>query len=717
MLTGHVSAQDAASPATPRTSWAEYGGSVDSAQYSDLPQVNRDTVKRLHVIWRYGTGDPTEYLFNPIVVHGVMYVLAKRNSIVALDARTGKELWVHETDPNTTLITHRGINYWESPDGTERRLLFACNNMLQAIDARTGKRIVDFGQDGRVDLRYGLGRDPERLTLVQSTTPGKVFGNLLILGSATNEEYNSGPGDIRAFDVRTGKLVWTFHTIPHPGEYGYNTWPAGTWRTAGGANAWSELTLDQARGIVFVPTASPKYNFYGANRTGANLFGDCLLALDARTGRRLWHFQMVHHDIWDYDNATAPKLLTVTHNGANVDVVVQVNKEGFVWVFERETGKPLWPIEERKVPRSDMPGEETWPTQPFPLHPPPFARQSFTEKDLNPYISDPHEREQLLESIRHARNDGMFTPPDTRDTIEMPGNNGGANVGGAAVDPHTGRLFVVSKDLPAMLKLQLSEQLRLPASGSSEDKGYAVFVSSCELCHGTDRKGRPPAIPSLVAVTRKFNAGQISSIVQHGKGQMPAFPQLTQDEIHNLLSYLDHPEKARPPKDAAAHSTGQATTGPPSSLQYKTPFGFMFTSTGLPAILPPWTTLTAYDLNRGTIEWQVPLGEVPELAAKGIHNTGSHFPKVGPVVTAGGLIFAGTRDRKIRALDTRDGNVLWEAELKAGLEGMPAIYELDGHEYIAVCASAKATTHTHDVPGHPASTEAINGEYVVFGLD
>jgi quinoprotein glucose dehydrogenase len=714
---GLVSAQCAASHGIFRNSWAEYGGSADSSQHSDLTQINRNNVNKLHVIWRYGTGDPGKYLFNPLIVHGVMYVLAKRNSIVALDARTGKELWAHETDPTTTLITNRGINYWESPDGTERRLLFSCNNLLQAIDARTGRRIIDFGQDGRVDLRYGLGRDPERLSLVQSTTPGKVFGNLLILGSATNEEYNSGPGDIRAYDVRNGKLVWTFHTIPHPGEYGYDTWPPDAWKTVGGANAWSELTLDEKREIVFVPTASPKYNFYGANRKGANLFGDCLLALDARTGRRLWHFQMVHHDIWDYDNATAPKLLTVIHDGVKVDVVVQVNKEGFVWVFEREIGKPLWPIEERKVPKSDMPGEETWPTQPFPLQPPPFARQVFTERDLSPYILDVGEREQLLESIRRARNEGMFTPPDTRDTIEMPGNNGGANFGGAAVDPHTGRLFVVSKDLPAMLKLQLSEKLQLTASSSPEDKGYAVFVSNCELCHNAERKGRPPAIPSLVAVTERLNADQIRSIVQHGQGQMPAFPQLTANEISNLLFYLDHPDKVTLTNEPTAHGAGQPTGDLAGNLQYKTPFGFMFTSSGLPAITPPWTTLTAYDLSRGTIEWQVPLGQVPELAARGIHNTGSHFPKVAPVVTAGGLIFAGTRDRKLRALDTRDGKVLWEAELRAGLEGMPAIYELDGHEYIAVCAAAQATTHTHDVPGHPASTEAIRGEYVVFGLD
>lgn len=693
------------------STWREYGGSPDGAQYSSLTQINRSNVGKLQPAWTFSTGDARGYVFNPLVIGRTMYVLAHDNSVVALDAATGKELWSQPLHAKTLLITNRGLNYWQSQDGKDRRLILSVDNALEELDANTGKPIENFGVNGRVDLREGLGRKPESLTLVQSYNPGRIYGDLLILGSATNEEYASGPGDIRAYNVLTGKLTWTFHTIPHPGEPGYETWPKDAWKSVGGANDWSSMALDEKRGIVFVPTASPKYNFYGANRPGKNLYGDSLLALNAQTGKLIWYYQMVHHDIWDYDNATTPQLLTVRHNGRMVDAVVVSNKEGFVWAFERATGKPLWPIEERPVPKSDMPGEETWPTQPFPTKPAPFARQSFTANDLSPYL-EPAERESLLKQMAAARNNGLFTPPSTTDTVEMPGNNGGANFGGSAIDPVHGYFYVVSKDLPAMLKLTLAaEPLK---TGTPEVRGRSLYEANCSLCHGADRAGRPPAIPPLADINSRLSSDEIRKTIHSGKGAMPSFAQLGDPQIDALLAYFAHPERV--PETAATESQAKPVATDPINAHYRSSFGFMFAESGLPVIAPPWTTLTAYDMNSGEIRWQIPLGEVPELAAKGIKNTGSHFPKVNPVVTAGGLIFAGSRDRKVRALDSATGKVLWETEVGAAMDGMPAIYEVDGRQYVVFCAAARSTTHTHAIPGHPASQEPIHGAYVAFAL-
>ena len=698
-----VAAQLAA-PAEAHDTWRSYGGSEDGTQFSALRQINRSNVKELQVAWTYPTGDDRRYAFNPLVIDGTMYVMAKKNSIVALDAASGKEIWTHATDPETTLITNRGINYWQSADGSDRRLIFAMRNELQEVDARSGKSIAQFGVHGVVDLRAGLGRDANSLTLVQSYNPGRIFENLLILGSATNEEYSSGPGDIRAYDVRSGSLVWSFHTIPHPGEAGYETWPKDAWNSIGGANDWSGMALDGKRAMVFVPTASPKYNFYGANRPGSNLYGDCLLALNARTGKLVWYYQMVHHDIWDYDNDSTPMLTTVFHNGKKVDVVAQAGKVGFLWVFNRETGEPLWPIEERPVLKSDMPGETTWPTQPFPTRPPPFARQSFTVKDLSPFL-EPAEREQLTREMQSAHNEGLFTPPGLRNTVEMPGNNGGANWGGTTANPTNGDVYVVSKDLPAMLKLELAG--KVSATGSPEAQGRAVFAANCSLCHGVNREGKPPAIPSLVDVGAKLSDEQMRSVVQHGQGPMPSFAQLPAAEITNLLAYLKRPELSPGPAVAASAPAGPVD---PITAQYKSSFGFMFANSGLPVITPPWTSLTAYDLNTGTIRWKIPLGFVPELAAKGFTDTGSQFPKLSPVLTAGGLIFTGTRDRKVRAIDADSGKVIWEAEVDAALEGMPAVYEVHGREYVVFCAAAQPAISTR------SAQTPIAGAYVAFAL-
>jgi quinoprotein glucose dehydrogenase len=690
--------------------WRDYGGAADGSQYSSLKQIDRTNVSRLETAWSFSTGDARAYLFNPLVIGRTMYVLAHNNALVALDATNGTVQWQHDFHAKTSLITTRGLNFWSSKDGKDQRLILAVDNELQEIDARTGDSIKTFGEPGRVDLREGLGRDAKSLTLVQSYNPGRIFENLLILGSATNEEYGSGPGDVRAYDVLSGKLVWTFHTVPHPGETGYETWPKDAWKTVGGANVWSAMSLDEKRGVVYIPTASPKYNFYGANRTGDNLFGDSLVALNARTGKLVWYYQMVHHDIWDYDNPSTPLLATVHHNGKLVDVVAQPSKVGFLWVFNRDTGKPLWPVEERAVPKSDMPGEVTAPTQPFPSKPPAFARQAFTEKDLSPYL-EPAEREELRKQMLAAHNQGLFTPPGMTNTVEMPGNNGGANFGGAAIDPAHGYLYIVSKDLPSMLKLTLQQQA--VTGGSPEVSGRSIYQSNCSLCHGAERQGQPPGIPSLVDIHKRLSNDEIANTVRYGRPPMPGFPTLSPTEIDALQAFLAHPEMA---PATAATQTATTKAVDPLTAHYRSGFGFMFAKSGLPVIAPPWTTLTAYDLNTGTIRWQEPLGEIPELAAEGHKDTGSHFPKVNPVVTAGGLLFTGTRDRKVRAIDTTTGKVLWEKQVDAALEGMPAVYQVDGREYVVFCAAARATTYTHNVPGHLASTDAVHGSYIVFAL-
>jgi len=602
--------------AASHTQWSDYGGGPDSAQYTALTQINRSNVDQLQVAWTVPTGDTARYVFEPVQAHGLVYVLSAGHSISALDAETGEQVWQWKPDDKTTAMTDRGINYWESKDGKDRRLIFARNQLLQELDAQTGKPITTFGNNGTIDLREGLGRDVSKLTVVQSMTPGRVFGDLLIEGSATNQGWGSAPGDIRAFDIPSGKLVWTFHTVPHPGELGYDTWPKDAWKTVGGANSWGEISLDEKRGIVFIPTASPKYNFYGADRHGADLFGDCLLALDAHTGKLLWYFQMVHHDIWDYDNTSAPKLLTVMHNGKPEDVVAEAGKTGWVYVFDRVTGKSLWPIVEKPEPKSDMPGEETYPTQPIPTAPPPFARQSFTSADLNPYL-DPAEAAKWKQQIDNSRNNGMFTPPDMNDTMEMPGNAGGANWGNSAADAKNGIFVVASMDFPTILRLQPPDP---PAQGSAA-----------------------PASDS--GITQYYMRG----------------------------------------------------------------FGYMNTSLGVPPITPPWSTLTAYDLNKGTIKWQIPLGDVPELAAKGIHNTGASQLKSGPIITASGLIFTTTRDHFVRAFDEQTGKVLWAKQLDHAVQGIPVIYEAGGREYLVVCSAGIEV-------GQARGAAPAEGAYVAFAL-
>ncbi len=572
----------------PYTTWTDYGGAPDSSQYSALKQINKTNVSRLEQAWFYPVADrKVNFGFNPLIVDGVMYVIGQGNTIVALDAATGKQTWSHTVEDGEP--AYRGINYWETKDRSDRRLIFGAGNWLHEINARTGVTINTFGDDGRVNMRVGTPRPLGG----PSSSPGRIFENMLIVGSQTGELYGSAPGDLRAYDVVTGKLAWTFHTIPRPGEPGYETWPPEAWKYVGGVNAWGEITLDEKRGIAYFPLGSPTFDLFGGDRKGAGLYGDCLLALDARTGKRLWHFQLVHHDLWDYDPTTAPKLLTVKHNGKMVDVVAQATKFGMLYVFDRVTGEPLWPIQERPVPKSDVPGEESWPTQPYPTKPPPFARLKFSLDEINPYVDDA-EKARLLALVKDARNEGVFTPQTlNRNQISMPGELGGANWGAAAVDPANGLLYVRSADQPAIHMLHEAGGRGSAEGERPPQRGLAIYSQNCEICHG---EASASGIHSVDRVTMipvaALGADVIRKTVRGGRGQMPPFePEtLSAENLDDLLAFLENPaagrrnERNRPPMPAPVDGV----------TRYSAPLGSMFhAENGLPAIGPPWAQITA----------------------------------------------------------------------------------------------------------------------------
>jgi len=699
---------DARSHKNAYSTWSDYAGSPDSMSYSSLDQINKSNVTQLKQVWFVAAPGPAgRFSFNPLVIDGVMYVVGKDDGIYALDAATGKEIWAHPVQGGQP--TNRGFNHWISKDGKDRRLIFSVDGYLQELDMKTGEPVLSFGDKGQVNLREGLGRDIATVTEVQSGTPGRIFEDLLILGSAPGEAYGSPPGDIRAYDVRTGKMAWVFHTVPRPGEYGYDTWPPDAWKHAGGNNAWGGISLDEKRGIVYFPLGSPTYDMYGADRIGKDLYGDCLLALDARTGKRLWYFQVVHHDLWDYDPTAAPMLLTVTHDGKKVDVVAQATKFGYLYVFDRVTGKPLWPIEERPVPKSDMPNEQAWPTQPVPTTPPPFARQKFTVDDINPYL-DPDEKARIRDILLKASNDGIYTPPAYgRQTIEVPGENGGANQGSTSADPTTGVMYVKTYDAPTIHHMtEATPVKRLSTTqGTFEQRGYALYQKNCIACHGPNR--------DRITYPASISFDKFTATLRAGNGVMPAFSEtaLRPEDILALSAYLKDPVAGEGnPENPQVNASAPAP--PTGQTRFYGQFGFVFRAGGMTAFSPPWTSLVAYDLNAGTIKWRVPLGTTPGLAAKGITDTGSSaFPRNGPVATAGGLLVIATGpDRMVHVLDKDTGKTLWETEIDANPDGIPAIYQVAGKEYIAFYAAVSGNPESIVYkPGKPGAQG-----YYVFAL-
>jgi quinoprotein glucose dehydrogenase len=654
-------------------SWSSYAGTTDSAQFSSLTQINRENVDKLQVAWRFNTGE-TPHRCTPLVIGKVMYVVANEG-VTALDAASGQKIW-HA--PGTAEQYLRGLVYWEDEAGANKRVVSVKDNALVALDPADGSVITSFGERGRIDLRKNLNRDPETIKRVATMTPGRVFEDLLIVGSAVGDEtYEGAPGDIRAYNLLTGDLVWTFHTIPHPGEFGYDTWPEDAWMKIGAANAWSNIAIDKARGIAYVPTGAPSYHFYGGNRVGDNLFANTLLALDARTGERIWHFQAVHHDIWDYDLAMGPKLLTVQHEGTRVDAVALAGKQGLLFVFDRETGEPLFPIEERAVPASDVPGEVASPTQPWPVKLQPFARISLSADELSPY-ADEDERQALAAKIRAARNDGLYTPPSLRGSVSAPGSRGGAQFGNGAVIPEEGLFFHAVIESPTIPRLE--ERGTFDKEHFLSARPAEIYASTCAVCHGASGAGQPPLFPALVDVTQRMDTEQFAQVLRQGRGRMAAYPDIPDEQIEPLMQYVDqlNDESVSPLPVPASVSDAERP--------YRSGYHHFFSDNGLVGP-PPWSKLMGWDLNTGEVLWEKPYGDVITLKARGITGTGSLFPTNSLAASAGGLLFSVTNDRQIRAWNQADGEVLGQHELLADPGGIPAIYEIEGRQFVVAAAT------------------------------
>ena len=644
--------------------WPVYLGGKGRSLYSSLRQINRDNVSQLEVAWIYETGDKGEYQANNLIVDGILYTPSPKRKVIALDAATGRELW--KWDPADERSgqgrgRQRGLVYWENDTGGERRLFTGVGGYLFALDAKTGETVRDFGENGSVNLRSGL------------NTPGVVYRDLLILGGV------GGKGAVRALDVRTGAQRWIFHLIPRPGEAGYDTWPKDAYKTATGVMPWCGQSLDEKRGIVYIATKTAEPDFYGGRRHGKNLFANCVLALNASTGERLWHFQIVHHDLLDKDLPCPPVLLTVTQGGEKIDAVAQGTKHGRVFVFNRVTGEPLWPIEEKPVPSSDLRGEKAWPTQPFPTRPPPLMRQRYTEADLS-NIS-PETRQLTLDRIVASPNFGAFPAPSLNETVMFPGFDGGMEWGGGAADPD-GIYYVNINEMPWLL--QMVETRR--ADGSKLIPGERDYMIYCGACHGLDKKGNLAAeFPPLIDVAQRKTRAEIEQITRQGGGRMPGYATMPEAKRTAILDYVLNAEPPSASRKEAGAATSSAANGEAPAYAFGG-FRRWLDNEGYPAIKPPWGTLNAVDLNTGEIKWKVTLGEYPELTARGIPPTGTENYG-GPLVTASGLLFIGaTADETFRVFDKETGKILWQTKLPFGGNATPSTYMINGRQYVVISA-------------------------------
>lgn len=685
------------------TGWEAYGGSSENIHYSSLTDIDTNNVGQLKKIWEYHAGDAdtanhSQIQCNPIIIDGLLYGTSPKMKLFAIDAATGKERWVFNPfdslsgDKKAFFVLNncRGITYW-TDGANDKRIFFTAGSDLYAVDASTGKSISSFGDHGKIDLHDDLGRDVKDL-FVTATTPPAVYKDILIMGSRVDEGAAAAPGHIRGYDARTGKLRWIFHTIPYPGEAGYETWDdTAAYKHIGGANDWSGFSVDQERGIVFAATGSASFDFYGGKRTGNNLFADCLLALDANTGKRIWHFQDVHHDVWDRDLSSPPALVTVTSSGKQTDAVALSTKTGFIFLFERETGKAIYPIEEKAVPTAtELTGEKISPTQPFPSSPKPFARQVFTEKDINPLLPD-SSLQDIKKRLASYKTGIMFNTPSLQGTVILPGFDGGGEWGGPSYDPQTGILYVNANEMPWVLTMVPLKQDANKQETFSE-AGQRLYKINCMACHGPDRKGSGN-FPSLIDIEKKYKEDSFYILISSGRRMMPAFKQLSDAERQAIATYVLSIQKNKQTKFVDVPKPEDSYRKLPYTM---TGYNKFLSKEGYPAIAPPWGTLNAIDLNSGEMIWKDTLGDYPEFAAKGIHTGTENYGS--SVVTAGGLLFIGaTREGKLRAFNKRTGKLLWEETLPAPAFATPAVYSFNGKQYIVIpCGGGKLNTLSAD---------------------
>lgn len=683
--------------------WEAYGGSYQTIRYSSHQQIDTSNVLELAEAWVYESENGADVSgkqiqCNPIVVDGVLYGTSPRLKLFAVDAATGKEIWVfNPSDPSSTggikldiPNTNRGITYWTDGE-SDKRVLYTSGSSIIALDAKTGLPVQSFGNNGLVNLADDL-KGSFRGRSITSNTPGVVYQNTYILGTVVSESADAASGHIRGIDIKTGKMKWVFNTIPNPGEYGYQSWDdPEAYKHVGGANNWSGISLDEKRGIVFIPTGSASPDFYGGKRLGDNLFANSLVALDAATGRRIWHYQTVHHDVWDRDLPAAPALVTIKKDGKLIDAVAQPTKTGMLFLFERESGKPVFPIEEKAVSvATQIEGERLSPTQPFPTLPHAFVRQDFKEEELNDLVTDSSFRD-IKKRWEGYRKGGPFQPASTQGTIIFPGYDGGAEWGGPSFDPETGIMYINANEMPWVLTMVAAEK-KHTGNENYLQAGQRLYALNCGACHGPDKKGTGD-FPSLINIGAKYTEASFDEMIASGRGRMPGFNHLAREDKDAIASFvLNKHSKADEPYVATNGKSNYYTDIPYATTGYNK----FLTREGFPAVRPPWGTLNAIDLNNGELVWKVMLGDHPVFKPKGIETGTENYG--GSVVTAGGLVFiASTPDSKIRAFHKATGKILWEHDLPAPGYATPAVYSVKGKQYLVIaCGGGKLGSKSGD---------------------